>query len=127
MAHMGREGAFTGLTQRLDSEQELVTCDMNGRLLFWDCDVPDPVQVLQSPQRMTMRCVSVSPTGRYLAICGDFLVNVFDLRGGVLRRGLRGGGLLPADRQRDLRGGLLRPGAVRPPGGAGLHHCEHWF
>jgi hypothetical protein len=33
------------MSQRLDSEQELVTCDGNGRLLFWDCDVADPVQV----------------------------------------------------------------------------------
>mmetsp|Transcript_64346 Transcript_64346/g.145130 ORF Transcript_64346/g.145130 Transcript_64346/m.145130 type:complete len:116 (+) Transcript_64346:97-444(+) len=71
------------MTQRVDSEQELVTCDNTGRLLFWDCDVADPVQVLQSPQRMRMSCAAVSPTGSYLAICGDFLVSIFDLAGGI--------------------------------------------
>jgi WD40 repeat protein len=71
------------MTQRLDSEQELITCDSNGRLLFWDCDVPEPVQALQSPSRMQMKCAEVSPTGRYLAICGDFLVTVFDLARGI--------------------------------------------
>jgi WD40 repeat protein len=83
VAHLTREGAFTGMTQRLDSEQELVTCDLNGRLLFWDCDVPEPVQALQSPSRMHMQCASVSPTGRYLAICGDFMVSIFDLSTGI--------------------------------------------
>lgn len=34
------------MTQRLDSENELITCDVNGRLLMWDCDYRDPVQVL---------------------------------------------------------------------------------
>lgn len=40
-----RTGAFQGMAQRLDSENELITCDANGRLLMWDCDYRDPVQV----------------------------------------------------------------------------------
>lgn len=40
-----RTGAFQGVTQRMDSENELITCDANGRLLMWDCDYRDPVQV----------------------------------------------------------------------------------
>ena len=78
--HMVREGSFLCLSQRLDSEQEVITADANGRMLFWDCDYADPVQLLQDPARSTTRCVSVSPTGRYLATCGnDQLVKVFDL------------------------------------------------
>lgn len=92
VGHLTRDGAFTSMSQRYDSEQELVTCDNNGKLLFWDCDVADPVQVLQSPQRMRMRCVSVSPTGKYLALCGDFLVSVFDLGAGGIRLMAQGSG-----------------------------------
>ena len=32
VSHMMREGAFTGLSQRKDSERELITCDANGRI-----------------------------------------------------------------------------------------------
>jgi len=83
VGHQERSGAFMSMSQRVDSEQELVTCDFNGRLLFWDCDVAEPVQVLQSPNRMRMRCVCVSPTGRYLAVCGDAVISIFDVSSGV--------------------------------------------
>lgn len=43
--HRTRGGAFQGMTQRIDSENELITCDVNGRLLTWDCDYREPVQV----------------------------------------------------------------------------------
>jgi WD40 repeat protein len=75
-----REGTLLAMSQRTDHEQELVTCDGYGRLLFWDCDVRDPVQVIDDPYRMPLRCVSVSPTGKYLAYSGDDgLVKVVDL------------------------------------------------
>jgi hypothetical protein len=39
-------GGFTSLSQRVDSEQELVTGGIDGMLMFWDCDVADtPVAV----------------------------------------------------------------------------------
>jgi hypothetical protein len=61
---------------------------MQGRLLFWDCDVAAAVQAVQSPQRMKMACVAVSPSGGFLAVAGDHLICVFDLQvgggGGVL-------------------------------------------
>jgi len=80
VSHMIREGSFLTATQRLDSEQEIVTCDGQGRLLFWDCDYPEPVQMLQDPARSSTNCVSVSPSGRYIASCGDdHLVKIFDL------------------------------------------------
>merc|ERR1711968_282897 len=62
VSHMMREGAFTGLTQRIDSEQELVTCDASGRVLFWDCDVPEPILSANIDGR-AVTCVAVSPSG----------------------------------------------------------------
>ena len=39
-------GGFTSLSQRVDSEQELVTGGIDGVVMFWDCDVADaPVTV----------------------------------------------------------------------------------
>lgn len=43
--HRTRAGAFQDMTQRMDSENELITCDVHGRILTWDCDYRDPVQV----------------------------------------------------------------------------------
>ncbi|DAZ95224.1 TPA: hypothetical protein N0F65_003459 [Lagenidium giganteum] len=81
VAQQVREGAFNGCTQRLDSETEIITAGSDGRMLFWDCDVADPVQVLVDPNRLRIACVSVSPSGRFLAACGeDCEVKLFDLR-----------------------------------------------
>ncbi|CAN0540669.1 unnamed protein product, partial [Ectocarpus sp. 12 AP-2014] len=80
VAHMTRGGAFQGMTQRMDSENELITCDIHGRLLTWDCDYPAPVQVrkitiassaMQDPSKQRLSCASVSPSGRYMALGGD--------------------------------------------------------
>ncbi|GMI03858.1 hypothetical protein TrVE_jg2531 [Triparma verrucosa] len=80
VSHMVREGAFLCCSQRLDSEQEVITADGNGRLLFWDCDYATPVQMVQDPARSKCNAVKVSPSGRYVATCGeDHLVKVFDL------------------------------------------------
>jgi WD40 repeat protein len=45
-------GSFTCLSQRVDSEQELVTGCTDGVVFFWDCDVPDAVDV----RRAVIRC-----------------------------------------------------------------------
>ena len=80
VAHALREGTLLAMSQRTDHEQELITCDAYGRLLFWDCDVRDPVQVIDDPYRMPLHCINVSPTGKYLAYSGDDgLVKVVDL------------------------------------------------
>ena len=73
-----REGAFTGLTQRIDSEQELITCDASGRILFWDCDVAEPILTVDVDGQ-SVTCVAVSPSGRYLALCRDEMITVFQL------------------------------------------------
>jgi WD40 repeat protein len=80
VSHMIRSGAFQTATQRLDSEQEIITCDGQGRFLFWDCDYPEPVQMLQDPAQSSTNCIQVSPSGRYIASCGDdHLIKIFDL------------------------------------------------
>jgi len=65
------DGAFTCMAQRTDSELELVTVGSNGSILFWDPDVDKPVQNILDPNRMRLTCVSMSPSGRFIAVCGD--------------------------------------------------------
>lgn len=73
-------GSMTDMTQRRDSEQELVTCDTQARLLHWDVDARDPVLAVQDPSMAALRCAAVSPSGRFLAFAGDDqLVKVLDL------------------------------------------------
>ena len=40
-------GTMVSLTQRKDSELELITGDSLGQLLYWDIDVRDPVMAVQ--------------------------------------------------------------------------------
>ena len=52
MCHlMGTGGVITSLTQRRDSELELVSVDTLGRILQWDIDYREPVQQMQDPSR----------------------------------------------------------------------------
>ena len=72
VGHFLSKGAhMLSMSQRLDSEQEIVTCDSLGRLLMWDCDVREPVQTLQDPAGVPLRSCAVSPSGKYLAYGGD--------------------------------------------------------
>ena len=73
-------GTFTALSQRKDSEQELITGGADGRLLFWDCDIDRPVLALQDPAKSRVNDLAVSPSGRFVALCGDdHHVKIFDL------------------------------------------------
>lgn len=84
VAQQVRDGAFNGITQRLDSETEIITSGSDGRLLFWDCDVADPVQCIVDPSRLKVSYASVSPSGRFLATCGeDCEVKVYALGGAM--------------------------------------------
>ena len=72
ICHMIKGGNITDMTQRWDSEGELVTCDTNGRLLHWDIDVREPVLAVKDAGHMPhLRCCAISPTGNYLAFAGD--------------------------------------------------------
>ena len=80
MSHMVTNGQLFGVTQRKDSERELVTCDNQGRLLHWDVDVRDPVVAVQDPGKLAIKVCSVSPSGNYLAFAGDDqLVKVLEI------------------------------------------------
>jgi WD40 repeat protein len=72
ICHMTKGGVMTDMTQRKDSERELITCDTHGRLLHWDCDVRDPVFSVQDAGKMPLlRTCAISPSGRFLAFAGD--------------------------------------------------------
>ncbi|ETI42043.1 hypothetical protein L917_12232 [Phytophthora nicotianae] len=91
VAQQVREGAFHGITQRVDSETEIVTAGADGRLLFWDCDEPDPVQFIVDPSRLKVTCAQVSPSGRFIATCGeDCEVKLFDVGSSALLASARG-------------------------------------
>lgn len=81
IGHTFSGGQLLSLSQRIDSEQELITGDSMGRLLYWDIDHRDPVAVIQDPTRAPIRCCQVSTSGRYLAFAGDDqLLKVLDIR-----------------------------------------------
>mmetsp|Transcript_22022 Transcript_22022/g.36892 ORF Transcript_22022/g.36892 Transcript_22022/m.36892 type:complete len:701 (+) Transcript_22022:67-2169(+) len=71
ICHIVNTGAMVDMTQRKDSELELITSDSLGRLLYWDIDIRDPVMAVQDPSRSTIRACQISPSGRFLAFVGD--------------------------------------------------------
>lgn len=62
-----RSGAVQDMTQRLDSEKELVTCDAKGRLMMWDCDYRDPVQVTERAGDASAECFSPHLASLYVS------------------------------------------------------------
>ena len=69
------------MCQRLDSEQELMTCSTDGVVYAWDCDVVDPVDRIVDPNRIRLNRIVMSPSGKFVAVCGeDHQVKVFDVR-----------------------------------------------
>jgi len=58
-----------------------LTGGTDGRILFWDCDIQDHVKILTDPNRMKVTSLHISPSGRYLATCGeDCHVKVYHLQ-----------------------------------------------
>jgi cilia- and flagella-associated protein 52 len=83
ICHMAPNGSMHSMSQRLDSEQELITVDVQGRLLHWDIDYREPVFAVQDPSRQAIRVCQVSPTGKFLAFAGDdMLLKVLELTTG---------------------------------------------
>lgn len=73
------------LTQRRDSELELVSSDAYGKLQFWDIDYRDPVASLQDPSGLAIRVCTVSPSGSFLAFAGDdHYVKVLEMSSGSI-------------------------------------------
>ncbi|CAJ1402866.1 unnamed protein product [Effrenium voratum] len=71
--HTSLSSNITGITQRKDHDNEVVSCSQDGKLLFWDVDYPDPTGCIDSPSEMPLklRCCEVSPNGRYIAAGSD--------------------------------------------------------
>ena len=85
MYHMIASGSMNDMTQRFDNEQELITCDNYGRLLHWDIDYRDPVLAVQDPSRKSLKCCTISPSGKYLAYGGeDQLLKIIDITSGLI-------------------------------------------
>ena len=83
--HMMKGAAFHCMSQRKDSETELVTGNADGTIMFWDADESTPVIVWQHPSKERIQCVEVSPSGRYLASAGDDQnVTIWDIVAGTL-------------------------------------------
>lgn len=71
ICHIVNNGVMGNMTQRKDGENEVITSDSYGRLLYWDIDIREPVLAIQDPGRMMIRTCQVSPSGRFLAFAGD--------------------------------------------------------
>jgi WD40 repeat protein len=72
---------FNWISQRKDSEYEIISAGVDGKLLMWDIDYPDYQGMLLDPNKSQLKCCSVSPSGRYLATSGDDqLIKVWDLK-----------------------------------------------
>ena len=79
-----KHGGFTALSQRKDSEQELVTADAAGHIKCWDCDANDPVadfhlNQLSPSESNTCDAIAVSPSGHYLAVAQGQSLLLFNL------------------------------------------------
>lgn len=76
--------SLTDMTQRFDSECEVVTCDTGGRLITWDIDIRDPVMIVQDISEInpSLSCCMISPvTGLYLAFAGsDGVLKILDIQ-----------------------------------------------
>ena len=60
--------SFISMSQRVESDNELITAGLDGRLLFWDHDVKDPVHEIREKSGHSFTWVDVSPrTGGFLA------------------------------------------------------------
>jgi len=85
---LGRAGGFVSMTQRLDSENEVITAGTDGCLFSWDFDVPDPVTEvsLGIGKQIAFTCAQVSPlSGSYIAASStDSRIRVWDVKSGHL-------------------------------------------
>lgn len=76
--HSTPNSNISDLTQRKDHENEVITCSLDGKILFWDVDVADPVGCLQIDGRLL--CVEISPSGRFLSVGAENgCLYIFDL------------------------------------------------
>lgn len=63
--HQAKNGILFDMTQRRDNEQELVTCGVNMPILFWDCDMTEPVEKIDV--NVQLLSIDISNGGKYMA------------------------------------------------------------
>lgn len=81
MHNVASTGGFLCATQRIDNEHEVIVGTADGRLLFFDLDVPQSA-VLEVPDQQRVRVTSCecSPNGAMLAVgLGDGTLKLFRL------------------------------------------------
>ena len=72
---------FNWISQRKDSENEIISAGVDGKLIMWDIDITEQQYQWLDPNKSQLKCCSVSPSGRYLATSGDDqLIKVWDLK-----------------------------------------------
>lgn len=77
--HSTPNSNLSGLSQRKDCEREVLSCGTDGRILFWDVDVSEPVGCFHETG-VKFRCLQVSPNGRYIAAgSAEGFLYIFDL------------------------------------------------
>lgn len=86
---LGQQGGIpNSMTQRLDSENELITASSDGRICTWDFDLDEPVSEVsvQGTRALSFTAVRVSPAnGAYLAAAAsDGRLRIWALSSGRL-------------------------------------------
>jgi WD40 repeat protein len=70
---------YNAMTQRKDSENELLVTTTCGKIQAWDSDYDTPVMTIEDTQS-SLNCMSLSSSGRFLAVAGDDgLVKIYEL------------------------------------------------
>eukprot|EP00933_Yihiella_yeosuensis_P048527 TRINITY_DN4478_c0_g1_i2.p1 TRINITY_DN4478_c0_g1~~TRINITY_DN4478_c0_g1_i2.p1 ORF type:complete len:668 (-),score=88.39 TRINITY_DN4478_c0_g1_i2:145-2001(-) len=80
--HFTTSSNITSLSQRKDRDKEVVSASLDGKLLFWDVDYADPMGCIDTPPGASqrLRCLEVSPNGRYVAAgTDDARLYIYDL------------------------------------------------
>ena len=70
--------SYNAMTQRKDSENELLVVTKCGKIQAWDRDYDNPVMNVEDTQS-SLNAASLSSSGRFLAIAGDDgLVKIYE-------------------------------------------------
>ena len=70
--------SYNAMSQRKDNENELLVVTKCGKIQAWDRDYDNPVMNIEDTQN-SLNCVSLSSSGRFLAVAGDDgLVKIYE-------------------------------------------------
>lgn len=70
--------SYNAMSQRKDNENKLLVVTKCGKIQAWDRDYDNPVMNIEDTQN-SLNCVSLSSSGRFLAVAGDDgLVKIYE-------------------------------------------------